>query len=51
MAWTTSNATSLVVNQGVGSVTPVAAGTRSVTPVTTTTCTRDGDGQWRHGDV
>ena len=44
LSWTTSNATSLVVNQGVGSVTPVAAGTRSVTPVTTTTYTATATG-------
>ena len=44
LSWTTSNATSLVVDQGVGSVTPVAAGTRSVTPGTTTTYTATATG-------
>jgi hypothetical protein len=37
LAWTTTNATSAVVNQGVGAVTPVASGSKSVCPIATTT--------------
>jgi hypothetical protein len=37
LSWTTTNATSFTINQGVGSVTPVAAGTVGVNATTTTT--------------
>lgn len=39
LSWTTTNASSISINQGIGSVTPVASGSRSVTPTTTTTYT------------
>ncbi len=39
LLWTTTNATSFSVNQGVGSVAPVAAGSTTVSPSTTTTYT------------
>ena len=40
LSWTSSNATSLSINQGVGSITPfVANGSRSASPTTTTTFT------------
>ena len=37
LSWTTSNATSVSINQGVGSVTPVASGSVVVYPTDTTT--------------
>ncbi len=39
LSWTVTGATSLSINQGVGSVTPVTSGTRSVSPNITTTYT------------
>jgi len=39
LSWTTTNATSLSIDQGIGTVTPIASGTRSVTPASTTTYT------------
>lgn len=39
LTWSTSNATSASINNGVGSVTPVAGGSVSVSPSTTTTYT------------
>ena len=39
LAWTAGNATSFSINQGIGSVTPVAAGSRSVTPAASVTYT------------
>ncbi|MEK7530840.1 MAG: isopeptide-forming domain-containing fimbrial protein, partial [Patescibacteria group bacterium] len=39
LQWTSANATSIVINQGIGSVTPVASGFRTVSPQTTTTYT------------
>lgn len=37
LSWTTTNATSFSINQGIGSVTPVAGGSVPVTATTTTT--------------
>ncbi|HVM58851.1 MAG TPA: hypothetical protein VMT80_00760 [Candidatus Paceibacterota bacterium] len=37
--WTTTNATSATIDQGIGAVTPAAAGSTSVSPATTTTYT------------
>ena len=37
--WTTTNATSFTLDQGIGSVLPVASGSKSVSPPTTTTYT------------
>ena len=37
LVWTTSNASSVSINKGVGSVTPVASGNTSVSPASTTT--------------
>lgn len=37
LSWTTSNATSFSINQSIGSITPVASGTKPVTPGVTTT--------------
>ena len=37
LSWSTQNATSFIINQGIGSVTPVAAGSVSVSATTTTT--------------
>jgi hypothetical protein len=37
LSWTTTNANTFVINNGVGSVTPVAAGSKSVSPILTTT--------------
>ncbi|MEP7312887.1 MAG: PQQ-dependent sugar dehydrogenase [Pseudomonadota bacterium] len=39
LSWTTSSATGLTINQGIGSVTPLAAGSRTVTPAATLTYT------------
>jgi uncharacterized repeat protein (TIGR01451 family) len=39
LSWTTTNATSASINQGIGAVTPVASGNRSVSPTATTTYT------------
>ena len=39
LSWTTTDATSASINQGVGSVTPVASGSTSVAPGSTTTYT------------
>jgi hypothetical protein len=39
MRWTSANATSLSINNGIGSVTPVGGGNRNVYPQTTTTYT------------
>ena len=39
LSWSTTNATSTSIDQGVGSVTPVASGSKSVTPTATTTYT------------
>ena len=39
LSWTSQNATSISINQSIGSVTPVAGGSRSVSPTTTTTYT------------
>lgn len=39
LSWTTQNATSFSIDQGIGNVTPVASGSRSVSPTTTTTYT------------
>ncbi len=39
LAWTTDNATSFSIDQGINAVTPVTAGTRSVSPTVTTTYT------------
>ncbi|MCC6787273.1 MAG: hypothetical protein IT547_05495 [Hyphomonadaceae bacterium] len=39
MSWTSTNATSASIDNGVGSVTPVAGGSVSVSPTTTTTYT------------
>lgn len=39
LSWTTVNGTTFSINQGIGSVTPVSAGTRSVAPTVTTTYT------------
>jgi hypothetical protein len=46
LSWTTTNATSFSIDQGIGSVTPVDTGSRSVTPTATTTYTgtATGDG-------
>ena len=46
LRWTTTNATSVSIDQGVGAVTPLAGGSVSVTPTATTTYTltaSDGD--------
>ena len=39
LTWTTTNATTFVLDNSIGAVTPVAGGTRSVSPTTTTTYT------------
>ena len=39
LSWSTTNATSASIDQGVGSVTPVASGSKSVTPTANTTYT------------
>ena len=39
LSWSTTNATSASIDQGVGSVTPVASGSKSVSPTETTTYT------------
>ncbi len=39
LTWVTANATSFAINQGVGSVSPVANGSKSVSPSVTTTYT------------
>ncbi len=39
LSWVTTNATSISIDQGVGAVTPVASGSKSVTPSSTTTYT------------
>jgi hypothetical protein len=39
LSWTTQNATSLLIDQGVGAVTPVTGGSRPVSPTVTTTYT------------
>jgi hypothetical protein len=39
LSWTTQNATAFSLNQGIGNVTPVASGSRSVSPTATTTYT------------
>jgi hypothetical protein len=39
ISWTTTNATSISIDQGIGNVTPVAGGNRVVSPVVTTTYT------------
>jgi hypothetical protein len=39
LSWTTTNATTFSINQSIGAVTPVASGSKSVSPVTTTTYT------------
>ena len=39
LSWTTANATSFSINNSIGAVTPVAAGSTSVTPSVTTTYT------------
>ena len=39
LTWTTANATSFTLNNAIGAVTPVSAGTHSVSPSTTTTYT------------
>ncbi|MBI3573906.1 hypothetical protein HY090_02550 [Candidatus Kaiserbacteria bacterium] len=39
LSWTTTNATSISIDHGIGSVTPVGAGSHSVSPSTTTTYT------------
>ncbi len=39
LSWTTTNATAFSINQGIGSVTPVASGSSSVTPLVATTYT------------
>lgn len=39
LVWTTTDATSIVIDNGVGGVSPVAGGSVSVSPVTTTTYT------------
>jgi hypothetical protein len=39
LSWTTTNTNTFSINQGIGSVTPVTAGTRSVSPTVTTTYT------------
>jgi len=39
LTWTTQNATSFVIDHGVGSVTPVSGGSTSVSPILTTTYT------------
>lgn len=44
LTWTTANATTFTIDNGVGPVTPVAGGTQSVLPITTTTYTGTVDG-------
>ncbi|OGC84991.1 hypothetical protein A3F55_01215 [Candidatus Adlerbacteria bacterium RIFCSPHIGHO2_12_FULL_53_18] len=44
LSWTTTNATSASINNGVGAVTPTAGGTKSVSPATTTTYTMTATG-------
>ena len=44
LSWTTENATTFVINQSIGNATPVSAGTRSVSPVVTTTYTGTASG-------
>jgi len=44
LAWTSSNATSLTIDNGVGSVTPVSAGSKSVAVSRTTTFTATASG-------
>lgn len=39
LSWTSSNATSLTIDNGVGAVTPVGGGSVNVSPATTTTYT------------
>lgn len=39
LSWTTANATSFVINQGIGSVSPVPGGSKEVSPDETTTYT------------
>jgi hypothetical protein len=39
LSWTTTNANSITVDQGVGSLTPVLGGTKVITPTVTTTYT------------
>lgn len=39
LSWMTTNASSITINNGVGSVTPVASGSKSVSPSSTTTYT------------
>ncbi len=44
LSWVTTNATAISINQGIGPVTPVATGTRSVSPSVTTTYTATATG-------
>ena len=46
LSWTSTNATAITIDSGVGSVTPVAAGSKTVTPASTTyyTATATGPG-------
>lgn len=44
LSWTSTNATSASINNGVGAVTPVAGGSVSVSPMTTTTYTLTASG-------
>ncbi len=50
LSWTSANATSLSIDQGVGLVAPAGGFGRRV-PGDDHDLHRDGDGQWRHGDV
>lgn len=44
LTWTTTNATSITIDHGVGSVTPVAGGTKNVNPTVNTTYTATATG-------
>ena len=45
LSWTTTNANSVTINQSIGSVIPVARGSRSVSPTSTTTYTLTATGE------
>ena len=50
LTWSTTNATRVVIDNGIGEVTPIASGTRSVSPLATTTYTLTayGTGDQKH---
>lgn len=46
LRWSSQNATTLAIDQGIGAVTPVAGGQRSINPAATTTYTATASGQY-----